>query len=196
MVSRIKLRLLIFNGRCIDHLSRWTCSLYCFEWTFSIYISTLSKRGRKKRKRKGKGEKNSSMNYDKRCIDRGVNVGSRSFPFELTPVSRERTMLEGLWQEECTTSSALVLDLIEIRTSSFSIFPSKFFKIIFRSFQFFSLSLSKRKKKKEKNSEKLIDIYFPTSVHDCTVQSYTTFAYFYLQKWIGECIVRSATCRQ
>lgn len=66
------------------------------------------------------------------------------------------------------------------------------FEILQNYIPFQSFSLGKRK---EKNSEKFIDIYFPTSLHDCTVQSYTTFAYFY-QKWMGECIVRSATCRQ
>lgn len=107
-VSRFKLGLLIFNGRYIDHLSRWTCPPRASD-RLSRSIYQLSwKRGEKKRKwmERKRREKFKHELWQTVCIDSGVNVGS--FPFELTPVSREWMMLEGLWQGECTTSSRVL----------------------------------------------------------------------------------------
>lgn len=82
-VSKFKLRLLIFNGRYIDHLSRWICSTN--ELSRSIYQFSR-KRGEKKGKEmeRKRGEKFKHELWQTVCIDSGVNVGSESFPFELT----------------------------------------------------------------------------------------------------------------
>lgn len=64
-VSRFKLGLLIFNGRYIDHLSRWTSVPFPRTDFLDLYINSVEKGEREKKKEwKGKGEKNSSMNYD------------------------------------------------------------------------------------------------------------------------------------